>query len=446
MEPPQPIPLGARTFAWLVVAAGIAAFGVALAGLGHSDVDSLWYLLTALAATSGLAVLRVQHLPANFSVGETFTFAVLFLFGPAAAAVTSAVDSLCSNLRLRSTEPVQHMFNVTAPVLAISITGWVLFGAAGLPLPGTHPTFPYVLAATVGTAALVFLLESGLVAMVIALQERTAFAPVWLTLRNLWLNSLVGAYVGVLIAYFRDALDALVLFLVVPIPLLLYYGFKTWFGRVNDQVEHLAQTNRGYRAMVEAFATAVDARDEVTHGHIVRVQTYARALAVHTGVTDQPTLEALDVAALLHDIGKLGIPDQILNKPGPLTPDEFTVMKTHVDIGARILAGIEFPYPILPIVRHHHENWNGTGYPDGLAGESIPIGARILMIVDCFDALTSDRPYRARMSTADAVAILEARRGNMYDERLVNAFLELLPALGVERPFATPAEARPPAH
>ena len=406
----------------------LAGAGVRLLDTG---VDSLWYVLTGLAAASGLAVLRVHRLPANFSVGETFSFAALFLFGPAAAVATSAVDSLCCNLRLGQMRLVQHLFNIAAPVLSYWLAGTLLFDVMGLPLPGRPSSLWLVCATVAGAAALVFVLESGLVAVVIALQDRSSPSATWRTLRSLWLNSLVGAYVGFLIALFHDTIDSSVLFLAVPIPLMLYYGFRTWLGRLNDQVEHLAHTNRAYRAMVESFATAVDARDEVTHGHILRVQTYARALAAHTGITDVAMLEALDVAALLHDIGKLGIPDQILNKPGPLTPAEFEVMKTHVEIGTRILSGIEFPYPILPIVRHHHENWNGTGYPDRLSGESISVGARILMIVDCFDALTSDRPYRARMSVSDAVAILRARRGTMYDERLVDAFLELLPSLGV---------------
>ena len=439
----QPLlPVRARLFAWSVGAAGAAVLAVSFVELQDTGVDVLWSLLTVLAASSGLAVLRVHRLPANFSVGETFSFAVLFLFGPAAAVVTSAVDSLCCNLRLGQMRVVQHVFNVAAPVLAYWIAGVLLFETLGLPMPGAHPPAVLTLAAVCGAAALVFVLESGLVAVVIGLQDGRSPARAWRTLRSLWLNSVVGAYVGFLIAYFHDALDASVLLLVVPIPLMLYYGFRTWLGRLNDQVDHLDQTNRAYRAMVESFATAVDARDEVTHGHILRVQTYARALAAHAGVTDPPTLEALDVAALLHDIGKLGIPDQILNKPGPLTPAEFEIMKTHVEIGTRILGGIEFPYPILPIVRHHHENWDGTGYPDHLAGESIAIGARILMIVDCFDALTSDRPYRRRMSVPDAVAILEARRGTMYDERLVTIFLDLLPTLGVATApasaFATP--------
>ena len=133
-----------------------------------------------------------------------------------------------------------------------------------------------------------------------------------------------------------------------------------------------------------------------------------------SGVTDQKLIKAIEAAALLHDMGKLAVPEYILNKPGKLTPAEFEKMKLHASVGADILSAIEFPYPVVPIVRHHHENWDGTGYPAGLKGTDIPIGARILSVVDCFDALTSDRPYRPRLSDEDAIKILVQRRGIMY--------------------------------
>jgi GGDEF domain-containing protein/putative methionine-R-sulfoxide reductase with GAF domain len=124
-------------------------------------------------------------------------------------------------------------------------------------------------------------------------------------------------------------------------------------------------------------------------------------------------------------MGKLAVPEYILNKPGPLTPGEFEKMKLHASVGADILSAINFPYPVVPIVRHHHENWNGRGYPDGLRGSDIPIGARILSVVDCFDALTSDRPYRPRLPDSEAIKILMERRGTMYDPLIVDTFIRV---------------------
>src|SRR5437762_7317516 len=132
-------------------------------------------------------------------------------------------------------------------------------------------------------------------------------------------------------------------------------------------------------------------------------------------------------------MGKLAVPEYILNKPGTLTAAEFEKMKLHAPVGADILSAIDFPYPVVPIVRHHHENWTGGGYPDGIAGEDIPIGARILSVVDCFDALTSDRPYRRRMTDEDALAILRERSGKMYDPAVVETFTRVYRGLQVEK-------------
>ncbi len=145
-----------------------------------------------------------------------------------------------------------------------------------------------------------------------------------------------------------------------------------------------------------------------------------------SGSTDDAQLRALEAASLLHDVGKLAVPDHILNKPSTLTPTEFENMKRHANVGADILAAIGFPYPVVPIVRHHHESWDGTGYPAGLAAEEIPIGARILSVVDCFDALTSDRPYRTRLSREEAIRVVQSRSGTMYDPRVVSTFVTML--------------------
>jgi putative nucleotidyltransferase with HDIG domain len=158
----------------------------------------------------------------------------------------------------------------------------------------------------------------------------------------------------------------------------------------------------------------------------------ARALEI----TEPATLQAIEAAALLHDTGKLAIPEHILNKPGKLTSREFEVMKTHVTVGADILSSIDFPYPVVPIVRAHHENWDGSGYPNGLRGEAIPIGARILSVVDCFDALTSDRPYRPAMTPEAAFEIILQRRGAMYDPAIVDTFVRVYPEIEVPKPQA----------
>jgi putative nucleotidyltransferase with HDIG domain len=197
---------------------------------------------------------------------------------------------------------------------------------------------------------------------------------------------------------------------------------RSWTGRLEDAEHHIATVDRLYLSTIGALSTAIEAKDGVTSSHIHRVRHYAMGLARALGNLDEQTVKAIEAAALLHDTGKLAVPERILNKPGKLTPAEFETMKLHVEAGADILSSIDFPYPVVPIVRAHHENWDGTGYPNGLKGVEIPIGARILSVVDCYDALTSDRPYRPAMTDDEALAIVRARRGTFYDPAVVDVF------------------------
>jgi len=163
--------------------------------------------------------------------------------------------------------------------------------------------------------------------------------------------------------------------------------------------------------------------DPCVREHSMRVRRYAVGLACVLGIKDGPMIEAIEQAALVHDIGKMAIPRDILDKPGALTKAEFDLVKRHVDLGVGMLTGSRINPRVIPIVRSHHENWDGTGYQQGLCGRRIPIGARIVAVVDCFDALTSDRPYRPKMPIQSALQIVRSRRGTMYDPSVVDAFL-----------------------
>ena len=179
-------------------------------------------------------------------------------------------------------------------------------------------------------------------------------------------------------------------------------------------------------AVVEALALAINRE---TLEHACRVQRNAVALAAAVKISDAYQLRAIAAAGLLHDIGKLAVPGQLLAKPGPLEPDEFELVKRHAPLGAEMLASVNSPDALVALVRHHHENWNGMGYPDRLAGAAIPVGARVLAIIDCYDALTSDRPYRRALSPQAAVALIQEQRGTMYDPSIVDAFLAIQPTL-----------------
>ena len=269
-----------------------------------------------------------------------------------------------------------------------------------------------------------FSLNSGIIALAISLEKQLSPIRIWRD-NFVWLslNYFGGASVAFLLVTYTRNIDLTYLAVIIPLLFILYFTFSMSMGRVEDANRHLTQLNTLYMSTIETLAMAIDAKDQITHGHIRRVQTYAVGLAKQVGVSDESVLRAVEAAALLHDMGKLAVPEYILNKPGPLTAAEFEKMKLHASVGADILSAIDFPYPVVPIVRHHHENWDGSGYPDGLAGPAIPIGARILSVVDCFDALTSDRPYRPRLSDQEALRILTDRRGKMYDPLIVDTFL-----------------------
>ena len=201
--------------------------------------------------------------------------------------------------------------------------------------------------------------------------------------------------------------------------------------RLEEERQRTEQMSELHLATIEALALAIDAKDQTTHNHVGRVELYATSLARALGMS-AVDVEAVKTAALLHDIGKLGVPEHILAKPGPLTPDEFQKVRMHPQIGADILGAVPFPYPVAPLVLAHHERWDGRGYPLGLKGEQIPLGARILCLVDYFDALTSDRPYHKPLSVEAAAALIQEEAGKALDPTAVALFLRILPDIRIQ--------------
>lgn len=218
---------------------------------------------------------------------------------------------------------------------------------------------------------------------------------------------------------------------VVPLTVLGHAGIRLHLRRLDQKVRQIADASRLHLATVEALATAIDARDQVGMGHVRRTQIYALGMGTALSLPE-PELDALRAGALLHDVGKLAVPEHILNKPGRLTSAELEKTKVHATVGASILDKVGFPYPVVPTVRHHHECWDGNGYPDGLRGEEIPITARILSVADTYDALRGPRPFRAAVSREDACNFLRSRAGTQFDPHVVNTFLRGLSRLEAE--------------
>jgi putative nucleotidyltransferase with HDIG domain len=410
----------------LVSVAGAAAVAYSLVGLLHAPHPIEWMVFAVLAILAGAFTLNIASIEASISIADTFFISSALLFGPAPATIAVAVDSLLQSSRKRY-DWSRIAFNTAAPALSLWVAAQAFFLVSGTgPLSVTDAPLGRLTAPLLGLAAVYFILNSGLIAVAVALHNRQSAFQIWRE-HFLWLGLgyFAAASVAMCVILIIRQVGLGAVAMVLPVLAVFHHTLRSSFGRVDDARRHVSEIDRLYKSTVETLAMAIDAKDAVTHSHVRRVQAYARALAHALGVADQPTLKAIEAAALLHDTGKLAVPERILNKPGGLTPAEFEEMKRHVDVGADILSLVDFPYPVVPIVRCHHENWDGTGYPRGVAGESIPIGARILSVVDCFDALTSDRPYRRALTDAAALDILRERRGRMYDPLVVDTFIAI---------------------
>jgi putative nucleotidyltransferase with HDIG domain len=422
----------AWTFLAVVIVLGGAILVNAVRDVIANPVDPRWLLLAGLTVIAGLIMLRIPTTEISFSISDTFNIAAAVLFGPSAGAVTAAVDGLVLSSQFGRSYKTAYriLFNVATSAISIWLAAHLFFALAGsqIVLSGSWSAVRLMAyLALFGTVN--YFVNTGLVALAIALERHIPAYQVWREhFLGLWVTYFGGVLATlplVMISTVRQLGALEILVLIVPLPLILQTTFRHALGRAQDQLAHLNQVNRVYVQVIETLATTIDAKDQVTHDHIRRVQSEALRLAQRLGVHDDLELQAIKAAALLHDVGKISVPEHILNKPGRLSPSEFEVMKRHAPAGADILSVVGFPYPVVPIVRHHHENWDGTGYPDGIKGEAIPIGARIISVVDCFDALTSDRPYRPRLDTPTALEMIVARSGTMYDPRVVETFLQM---------------------
>lgn len=435
---PQNLTQHGKAYVTVIVAAGAVVIVGSLVQLAAGAVATQWLILAALALLTAPLSIRIASLDAKFSPSETFLFASALLFGPAAAVLTAAGDGLLCAWRAKTRKLHRTLFNIAEPALSIWIASQCFYALTGLePLFGRDVVVSQLLwpLAVLTTAFLVC--NTGLIAFAVA--SETQISPLRFLRSNaphLALNYFVSFSLVAVVAQQAESPQFAAVGVIIPLLVTSYFSSRASIGRIEDTNRHLADLNKLYLSTIEMLAMAIDAKDQVTHGHIRRVQAQTVLLARALGVKDEMEIKALEAAGLLHDLGKLAVPDYILNKPGKLKPAEFDLMKKHASVGGKLLSMIEFPYPVAPIVHHHHEQWDGCGYPDGLRGEDIPLGARILAVVDCFDALTSDRPYRRKLSDEEALEHLLSERGKRYDPRIVDRFVELCPTLprtGFER-------------
>jgi diguanylate cyclase (GGDEF)-like protein/putative nucleotidyltransferase with HDIG domain len=424
------LPFRARLYVTAVVGAGALLFFTRLA---YIRVDQPMLFLSLTVLSSAAAALKVK-LPltsggSTMSVSYAVDFASLLALGADATMVVAAASAFAqshlNNKRERS--PLHRtLFNIASLVVTVQGAGlaFQLLAHAGPENALTTMARPLV-----GAATVYFLLNTGLIATAISLSSNERITATWHT-NFLW--SAPSYFVGAGTAALAVWLITHAGWWVTPVTFapvyLMYRTYKLYMGRVEDEQRHVQQTSDLHLATIEALARAIDAKDQHTQSHIRRVQLYAVGLAETAGL-GPADIQGVKTAALLHDIGKLAVPEHILSKPGPLTQEEFQKIRVHPQVGAEIIAAVPFPYPVAPLILSHHERWDGKGYPQGLAGENIPIGARILTIVDYYDAVTTDRPYHKPLSHASAVSLLKHEAGRALDPRLTTTFIELLPAL-----------------
>lgn len=285
-------------------------------------------------------------------------------------------------------------------------------------------------------AAVYFFLNTWSIAAVIALTEGARILAIWKT-SYLWSFPyyLLSASIVAVIEALGAKVGSQIAFILLPVAYVVFRSYRLHVSRLEEEKARAQEEREHAEAMsalhlrtIHALALAIEAKDQTTHDHLQRVQVYAFEIGKEMGLSGTE-LQALQAASILHDIGKLAVPEYIISKPGRLTPDEFERMKVHPVVGAEILESVGFPYPVTPIVRAHHERWDGSGYPDGLKGEEIPLGARILSAVDCLDALASDRQYRRALPLEKALEVIVSDSGTCFDPRVVEVlrggFLEL---------------------
>ncbi len=426
------LPIAARLFVGGVTIAGIALFALTLP-LVHIDQPLLFVSLLALS--SALAVMKVS-LPltssgSTMSVSYAVDFASLLLIGPHATMFVAAGSALCQcHVHSKERNPMYRtVFSMASLVITVQAAGFAFHALGGAET--VSPSLSALARPLVAAATVYFVINTGLIASAIALTTRQ---PVLATWHNNFLWSapsyFVGAGTAAIAAWFVVHAGYWLPFTFAPV-YLTYRTYKVYMGRIEDEQRHVQQTSDLHLATIEALARAIDAKDQTTQMHIRRVQVYAARLAKAAGL-DEAAIQGVKTAALLHDIGKLAVPEHILSKPGPLTQEEFQKIRIHPQVGAEIIAAVPFPYPVAPIILSHHERWDGKGYPQGLTGDAIPVGARILTIVDYYDAVTTERPYHKALSQESAIGLLRHESGRALDPGLVPKFVELLPSLVAE--------------
>jgi diguanylate cyclase (GGDEF)-like protein len=425
--------MAARLLVGAVLTAGALTF---IVFAPHAIANPL--LFAFLLGCSSLASALKVSVPlassgSTISVSYAVDLTALLLLGADETMIVAATSawSQCTFRTPSRSAPYRTLFSMASVVLTVKAAGWIYTLLGGVTMTAAFSLFsiPKPLA---GAATTYFVLNTLFIASAIGLSTRQSIVRVW-SEHFLW--STPSYLVGAGVAAFAASIIArggywMASLLAAPV-YLTYRTYKVYMGRIQDQQRHVAQVSDLHLATIEALALAIDAKDHTAKSPIRRGQVYAAGLARALGMPE-PEIQGVKTAALLHDIGKLAVPEHILSKPGPLTPEELQKFRIHPQVGADIISGVPFPYPVAPLILSHHERWDGKGYPDGLEGDEIPLGARILSVVDYFDALVAERPHHTAMSVEAAIGLLRQESAHALDPRVVQRFIDVYPTLAAE--------------
>ena len=406
--------LRSRVFVLVAFSLGLAQL-VSLSFHWHSVDPRRFFIYLVMAGIASFFHLDTADRSGGFSLNLPFVLvSIVDLSGPEAVVIGCAAAIIQS---LRSPEgPSLRRLGLSLGVQATVIATASFMLQSLLPTWLGDPPYRLFIAAVA-----LFIANTFPAAILRRLAEKQRLGSVWKS-AYFWAFPyyLVGAALAQVIHLGKSAFSSGTSLLVLVALYLTYRHYRAQKAEWSIREKHAGDVAALHLRAIEGLALAVEAKDNLnTRGHIRRVQVYTLGIGKSMGLAGTE-LEALQAGALLHDIGKLAVPEHILTKPGKLTPEEFAKMKVHPLVGAEIVEQMQFPYPVAPIVRAHHEKWDGSGYPYGLKGESIPMGARILSAADCLDALISDRSYRKGIPIADAVKQIVGEAGKSFDPEVVH--------------------------
>lgn len=430
----------ARIYLLLMAACGLICFSFAfLETFSFTPVNIAVFIVSAvLTAIISQHKIYVSKHKLPLSLEKIPIFFGLLWLGVSGGVFLTLVSSL-AKYRIQGKEKDRWLTALLSGIITVFAAGEILFlslSASGIENYEnwfiSNSAQPIVAAGLLGVTGLAFLFDALLTAVFWTTCKEYGFATALKENFKEFAPKYFAGFIGGLLLHFAIRYFGLWFGLVIlPLVIFAHLAYRVYLQNLAQKTKEITETSRIHLATVEALATAIDARDQVGIGHVRRTQIYAVGIGEAMGL-GADEIAAIRIGALLHDIGKLGVPDHILNKPGRLTPAEMEKMKIHANVGASILEKVRFPYPVVPTVKYHHECWDGSGYPEGLKKEEIPLTARIVTVADAYDTLRGARPFRKPVSRDEARKFLMTGAGAKFDPKVVDVFFQNLKQFEVE--------------